>query len=387
VWRFRLVWARIALSSLALILGSIGYWAGGLLGAGIGTTAGGLVLLWFERIRRRVQSATRAQPDWLESQSHGVASLLDPALAVVPFIGRHPELAALREWCLDQSGGPLRLILGGQGVGKTRLALELCREMTEYGWRCLHVAEGHEHEVLTVMRRDSTSESLLLVVDYAETRINLGSLLKAIGQDVGLVRVLLLARRAGEWWDRLNSSEAPRVRYVVADANRAHVELSDELEPGVSAIEVIRWAIPSFASRLNVPAPQQVQVIVSEVTRIRVLELHAAALIAVLRAQEPPSSVQLRVTAGEILDDLLRHESHYWIGRAQAVSLLAGPSGLSMKQLRQVVAVECLLGAADRDEAMTYSGMSRASHCRKPQRMSWHCGCEIYIRPTAMENG
>ena len=43
------------------------------------------------------------------------------------------------------------------------------------------------------------------VVDYAETRIGLGGLLRAVAADRGSVRVLLLARSAGEWRDRLGS--------------------------------------------------------------------------------------------------------------------------------------------------------------------------------------
>ncbi|MFD0656111.1 hypothetical protein [Thermocatellispora tengchongensis] len=50
---------------------------------------------------------------------------------------------------------------------------------------------------------------MLLVVDYAETRTGLAALLQQVAADTGRrVRVLLLARSAGEWWQRLGGESA-----------------------------------------------------------------------------------------------------------------------------------------------------------------------------------
>jgi hypothetical protein len=63
----------------------------------------------------------------------GPASLLEPGLGVVPFTGRAAELAQLEGWCLGDQAGLVRLLTGGGGSGKTRLALELVSRMRSRG--------------------------------------------------------------------------------------------------------------------------------------------------------------------------------------------------------------------------------------------------------------
>jgi hypothetical protein len=71
----------------------------------------------------------------------GVAWLLRPEADLVGF-RRRPELTELVNWC--ESGGrtAVRLITGPGGVGKTRLALQLCQEMGMKGWQPLWVRSG-----------------------------------------------------------------------------------------------------------------------------------------------------------------------------------------------------------------------------------------------------
>ena len=122
-------------------------------------------------------------------QEHGPAGLLDPALGVVPFVGREEELAALEDWCTDGDIGLVRLVTGGGGSGKTRLALELVRRMNGRGWKCVPVAEDAEREAVAAGRAVASRAGLLLVVDYAEARTGLEGLLEAAARDEGRVRV------------------------------------------------------------------------------------------------------------------------------------------------------------------------------------------------------
>ncbi|HET7247129.1 MAG TPA: hypothetical protein VFJ07_20075, partial [Streptosporangiaceae bacterium] len=91
----------------------------------------------------------------------------------------------------------VRLVTGPGGVGKTRLSVELCAQLDPARWRCVRVGDGEETLALVTARRGWPGP-VLLVVDYAETRIGLGGLLRAVAADAGPVRVLLLARSAGE---------------------------------------------------------------------------------------------------------------------------------------------------------------------------------------------
>lgn len=139
-------------------------------------------------------------------RSGSPARLLDPESGVVEFIGRVAELRSLLAWFNDNSAISLRLITGPGGIGKTRLALQLARHLEESGWRCELVGDRQEARILADIRAVD-SGPVLLVVDYAETRIGLEELLRAVAADKGTIRVLLLARSAGQWWEQLAAGE------------------------------------------------------------------------------------------------------------------------------------------------------------------------------------
>jgi tetratricopeptide (TPR) repeat protein len=161
--------------------------------------------------------------------------------------------------------------------------------------------------------------------------------------------VLLLARHSGDWWQRL-SAGAGAVRDAVARASQEHMLLAGDLEPGLPAEDVVRQAIPFFAARLAVPAPDADRVTLTAGRDPRVLDLHAAALVAVLQSAGQSTRTALPVNTEMVLETLLGHEKHYWRGRADAAGLLSGPGGLSMEQLCQVAAAGCLLGASTAGE-------------------------------------
>jgi hypothetical protein len=140
--------AWLEAAALSVALGAAGFWIGGGLGAGVGVAAGGLVPLLIERATRKQEAAESAREAEAPGRRYGPAHLLEPGLGVVPFTGRAAEFAALEGWCLDGRGGLVRLVTGGGGAGKTRLALELCARMLGRGWRCAWVDEGAEGEAV-----------------------------------------------------------------------------------------------------------------------------------------------------------------------------------------------------------------------------------------------
>ena len=203
--------------------------------------------------------------------------------------------------------GPVRLVTGGGGAGKTRLALELRRQMTAAGWRCADVGAGHEAGAVAAQREANPGARVLLVVDYAEARTDLERLLEAVARDPVRMCVLLVARQAGEWWQRLAAGQHA-VREIMADAGRAHLPLADAVEPLVPAADQVLHAMPLFAARLGVPPPDPTLVSIVGEEGVRVLDLHAAALVAVLAAQQQPAGEAVRVDVAMVLEDLLGHE-------------------------------------------------------------------------------
>lgn len=271
------------------------------------------------------------------------ARLLDPRRELVGFVGRDEELASLVAWHEDGEAGRLRLVTGPGGVGKTRLAVELAGRVKKLGWMTEQVADGQEAAAIGLLRAVTGSRALL-VVDYAETRTGLKQMLAALASDQGEgVRVLLLARSAGDWWDQLGVGD-PAVWDLVRSAREQQLSLS----LGVSDAEIIELAVRSFARELGLPE-RTVEIYGDSGTgQRRVLDLHAAALVAVL-GDAPAGTV--RVDIRTVLGELLRHEQHFWYDSARVHGLRDGPDGATSRVLRQVVAAACLLGAATPDEA------------------------------------
>jgi hypothetical protein len=280
----------------------------------------------------------------------GPAGLLDPRRGLVGFTGREHELGGLLAWCEDGAPRGVRLVTGPGGVGKTRLSVELCARLGPAGWQCVWVADGAEAAALVVVVRRGQAGRVLLVVDYAETRIGLGELLGAVAVDGGPVRALLVARSAGEWWDRLGGGE-PAVQELLAGAGSGEplpVAVSGEL----SNAELVAAAVPVFAAALGVAAPSSV--VVEPPGAVPVLDLHAAALVAVLRSAGTGGPA--RVQVADVLAELLDHEERFWRGSAERLGLLAGAAGMTPGMLRQVVAAGALLGAGSQDQAVQLLG-------------------------------
>jgi len=153
----------------------------------------------------------------------------------------------------------------------------------------------------------------------------------------------------------------PRLYYertvgaIISDAGKFHEQLSDEINAEMSALDVVRQAVPFFAAELALESPELDRIgIREEHSRVRVLDLHAAALLAVLTVNQQVTEVQIDLVT--VLAELLVHEQRYWRGRAENLNLLGGPQGLTVGQLSQIVAAGCLLGAQTEADAMALLG-------------------------------
>lgn len=210
-------------------------------------------------------------------------NLLDPYLELVDFIGRQGELAELLAWCEDPAASPVRLVTGAGGVGKTRLAVELSGRMTRIGWRCERIAVGKEGDAVARLRTASHSP-ILIVVDEAETRIGLKQMLIALANDQDAdVKVLLLARSTGEWWDQLNFGE-PTIRDLIESARLTKLALSPVVDANFSDADLVVHAVKSFARELSIRLELPVMILKDDKDRRSMLELLVLAMIELLNA-------------------------------------------------------------------------------------------------------
>ena len=88
-----------------------------------------------------------------------LTGLLRPEARVVPF-WRRPELGELLEWCRAPGQSAVRLVTGEGGAGKTRLAIELARELENDGWHAQWVPPGAEPEAIRAARQDRATDGV-----------------------------------------------------------------------------------------------------------------------------------------------------------------------------------------------------------------------------------
>jgi hypothetical protein len=188
---------------------------------------------------------------------------------------------------------------------------------------------------------------VLVVIDYAETFDGLPGLLAQLaaaplpGEPSPLVRVLLLARSAGEWWHQLIAGCSTRLGEALAAVSP--LALGAITEP-TRQREVFEQATTAFAARLGKPRPSGSQPPAFRPDAV-ILVIHAAALVSVLD-DLPPDGTDQAGDAAAVIDRLLLHEARYWQQSQTNYGLSLGPA-----VTRRVVAVGTLVGADDESSA------------------------------------
>ena len=279
-----------------------------------------------------------SQPGAAVAHAGSPGRLLAPARRIVPFVGRATELASLLDWCSGPEELAVRLISGPRGVGKTRLAREVALRLAHAGWTCVDVPDGAEPAALAAVPDGAPA---LLLIDDAETRgPALADLLRAAARDrAGALRVLLVARGAGEWFSRLTMADLA-VRTLLEPA-RAGDDLPAEVLPGQVDARLVVDFVGPYARALGV-APPRVAV-ASMGGGARMLDLHAAALCAVMRTQLRQQRGVLPVDVSDALDELLEHERWTWFRSAEGAGVL-GETGFLPEAMDGLVAAASLTG-------------------------------------------
>ncbi|WP_147304375.1 tetratricopeptide repeat-containing serine protease family protein [Streptomyces sp. M7] len=293
------------------------------------------------------------------------AALLRARRAVVPFRGREELLTQLHAWASPPGFGAW-LIHGPGGQGKTRLAHHFATLLTRQKpwavlWLRADAADGSLNVVATA------TAPALIVVDYAETRTSqLTDLCQAlarhgIGTGAGTaVKVLLLARTAGDWWQTLQD-KTPAAEELLDGTPVTHLGAL-ESKSG-NRLDGYREAADSFAGHLPFVQgwhhhdwPALAHQLTENISAAAInregmstaLTLHMTALADLLDTAQPPHTTASPAPATGVEDRLLRHERRYWENSAVARAL---HPALTMDTLTHALAAAFLLGAPDRQQA------------------------------------
>ncbi|MBB4765717.1 tetratricopeptide repeat protein [Actinoplanes digitatis] len=268
-----------------------------------------------------------------------VTRLLRPDQQVVPFFGRGWVLRQLEMWAGDPDAVAVRLLTGAGGVGKTRLARELASRLA--GWRCEWISPHAEAETTALVASGGFGPRSLLVLDYAEARDRaaVAELLWAVHL-ADRVRVVLLARSAGLWWESLPAAFDRQAHLVEAmtTAPGVVVEVTARVDDAHDPKMIVADAAAAFAERLGRPVPVLAGMRAWPVDT-PVLRLHADALVAVLDGAHRQGDY-------DVLGEVLGHESRYWRFTARRAGLFgAGDDPTADRAVRQVVGIAALMGA------------------------------------------
>jgi hypothetical protein len=144
----------------------------------------------------------------------GEASLLGPGAGATAFVGREAICASFVGWANSHDSArpvSVRVVHGGAGVGKTRFAMELCRELgPEWQAGFVDGIEARRFFRQTNLADWGWQKPVLVVFDYALTLLDVlpdwMRELCAIPESPHPLRIVLLERQAGEgqggWLER-----------------------------------------------------------------------------------------------------------------------------------------------------------------------------------------
>lgn len=281
------------------------------------------------------------------------AGLLRAEVSPVGFHGRESLMDRLVEWCLAPGLWSPKLLTAPGGQGKTRVAAELVDRMARRNWNTGFLDDDPDADLTAL---GELSAPLLLVVDYAETRLDqLLELLRLFGTMAGTgvgppVRLLMLARSDGEWWQHVcRKSRALRepppgtveelgpLADDPATRSEAFRHAVEGLAPALARLSELPPAPPGFRPE-SVTPPR-----LTDERFARALELHSTALAALLQHLFPLPAAA-RVQGMELL---MRHEEAYWTRTVSAHRI----GHLHTETLRQLVVTATLCRVRTPDEA------------------------------------
>ena len=308
------------------------------------------------------------QPVRSRSGDQSRTRMLDAAVEVVPFRGREQILGELRSWCDTSYDFAAGLIVGPGGQGKTRLAHELCQLLRSQGWVAGLVYDRVPAAVISQL--GETAKRVLLVIDMAETRgpqiTELVDVIRRRPDHAPAIRLLMLARSAGDWWHQL-SRKMPDLLAAVPCT-----ELPELEDSTTGRLEAYHEALRAFADRLTEADPAVAWLdILSQVADpdmvdskpVSVLTLHMTALTALLQ-KAGPSLVESSLGQHRVEDVLLNYEMAYW-----AAGELPGSPKTDV--LCRVVAAAMLCGAARKKDACDLLRLRDIGRPERPVFAEW----------------
>ena len=235
------------------------------------------------------------------------------------------------------------VVTGAGGSGKTRLAAQLCHDLSSIGWCTGFLPTTTDITVEELSTLAELTTELLVVVDYAEEtrRGQLATLFRALRDRRSPTRIVLTARGTDVWWDEFREElEQDGIdlskTLIISHLGRNQLQKNPLLFDGI-----FRRAVQGFAEQVSQP-PLRQDIVVPE-------NLGATALDVVLMAwlvvcDESAGAAKKLPTRNGLYDRVLTTEFAQW----RKAPALAEISGTHMRQAAATLSL--LAPSQDEDE-------------------------------------
>lgn len=273
------------------------------------------------------------------------ADALRPRRALVPFTGRRELLEDIARWRDSAEPVSVWFVTGARGFGKTRLAVEACRQAQAAGWTA------------GLLSSDAAGEEfgewpgrLFVAVDYAETRapeLVARLLTDAMPRSPRRLRLLLLVRRDVPRRTLEAELNPNRNEIVAALLRRGSYVLLSGRDQAIDRLALLDAGTTTFGTAAPVPTRRRPTLGAAHFGRpLYVL------VAAYLAARDGGIDVDA-LSEDDLLRSLLdEHEAGYWMRWTTRRGMT-----FDAADQRRAVALATLLGAQDEDEALAVVGL------------------------------
>lgn len=257
------------------------------------------------------------------------SELLQAKFEVVGYADATGTAGDVLDWCTGPRRTGARLIHGPGGAGKTRLMIEVAARLRKRGWFAGFLDPPHEQVDATLKQRwqaleqllaNGEDEGLLIVLDYAEARQDeVRRIAEGLGgrpeEDTRAIRLVLLARSAGEWWSKLHDESPELQRLFRSRAATAEVISLPPIPAGDQRRALFEASLQAFGPWLasqgyglpaGAPAPNRLRRIETEATRPLAIQMEALLWLASAAPEVGAIGVDV------LLDRVLGLERRYW---------------------------------------------------------------------------
>ena len=235
------------------------------------------------------------------------------------------------------------VVTGAGGSGKTRMAAQLCDELSSIGWYAgfLHSTTEVTDEELSALTEVTTE--LLVVVDYAE-EARRGLVARVVGKLCARqspTRIVLTARGADAWWEEFRE-KAKQDRIPLSNTLSLSIRGKQQVERDPWFFgRMYRRAVQQFSDKLNKAVPTDVEV--PDYLGDTALDVVLRAWLAVCGDND--GAQEAMPTREELYDKVLSIEFERWRQEPMLEEI-------SRKQMRQAAATLSLLAPSQDEDAV-----------------------------------